>query len=61
LADKRDVDAYICVKLPSGSYLCTISNSVVAVTGSDTYNRGFIDGRSDAYNRMIDFLKSEQS
>ncbi|HAE59354.1 MAG TPA: hypothetical protein DCG54_07570 [Anaerolineae bacterium] len=56
---KRDQDAYICVRLPTGTYLCNVSNNGAPPSDTNDYNRGFMDGRRDMINRMIDFLKSE--
>lgn len=58
LPDKQNVDAYICVRLPSGAHLGTVSNSGPS-TNIDDYNRGFMDGRQDQVRRMIEFLQSE--
>jgi hypothetical protein len=59
LPEQQNINAYICVRLPSGSYLCNVENVPDKPKGDD-YNRGFMDGRREMVNRMIDFLKSEQ-
>jgi len=58
LPDKQDVDAYICVRLPSGAHLGTVSNSG-QVTNSEDYDRGFMAGEQDQVRRMIEFLQGE--
>jgi hypothetical protein len=59
LPQQQDVNAYICVRLPSGNYLCNVTNVPEKPQGDD-YKRGYSDGRRAMLDRMIDFLKSEQ-